>query len=1284
MGSARTPLALLVCGALAACGTSGDISSGEDDTGISFDGAAARGVVDAADGAVGGTEPDVPTVGGQDAEPAADVGEQDVLVDAAVEDAPDDVPIGPQAGETGWPCEENIDCFSGLCLPSAAGEVCAETCDAACPEGFTCSSLQLPGADPTFVCMDRQVHLCQPCQAHSDCQLFSGEAGARCVSLGAVEGSFCGLPCESANDCPGGDGGDFVCVSILGEGQCLPASGACQCNAWGIQSAAATGCGEPPCEGSRGCTQDGLSVCSAPEPLAELCNGEDDDCDSVVDNGFLTDGQYLHPEHCGACGDSCSDSIASGTAACGVVDGLATCVVEVCDDGYEKVSAGECAPSAEGHCAPCSLDADCPDWLQCQGMGAGAFCLSTCESDGDCAEGYACTELPGTGELACLPGGGACAGPGSPCVVNGHCEDLDACTADVCGADDTCGYEAINCDDGEVCTSDSCDVALGCVSVAVDDGEACDDGEVCTVGDACAAGLCGAGDWLECDDGLFCTVDACVAVDGGGAGCENAPVEGVCVIDGGCQADGAGHPSDPCLVCDAGLDSLGWSARLDGSECSDGEYCTVGDGCLGGVCTPAGPRDCGFLDSQCAVGGCDEGAETCTPDAVDDGVGCDADGNACTVGDACGAGACEAGAALDCDDGLECTVDACEVDAGTGEPGCVHTPVAGACVIDDGCVVEGASPVDEPCRVCSTALDPWAWSDRADGTECEDGAWCTVGDTCAAGVCEAGAAADCSGLSDQCLTGTCDEEADACVATPVAEGVACDADGDGCTVGDACAGGVCLAGSQADCSDGVACTDDVCGSDDPGAFSCTHPVTEGACYIGGACYTAFQDHPDDACLGCFPADSPDIWSPQEDGLICDDGNPCSDDDACSGGVCAGVSESECAPLEVEAETESCGLCGTRQRTRECGGTCSWGVWGDWGECSSEGVCEAGSTQAEDEGCGMCGTRTRYRACSASCDWEPWSPFGGCTDEGTCSAGTTEPGTEGCGDCGTRATVRTCGDSCEWGPFEANGSCQSEGICSPNDTQSSSEPCGLCGTQGLQRTCNAQCGWSGWQQVGACSDQGVCTPGQTQDDTQTCGNCGSQARTRTCGGSCQWEAWPSWSGCSGSGECSAGQSESQSCGNCGTQSRTCSGGCDWGGWSGCSDPCPDSHTVWRFYWGAGDNADHMFSLTNNPPSPYWTEGAGFKLYDTPGPGLVALYQSYNAASVDHLQGKSATEGQPSYCCHSSLGYCSTSQTAHANKPLYRLYNPNNSDHFVTTNAGEAGGGYVNEAVVCYVP
>ncbi|MFH1535559.1 MAG: C1 family peptidase [Patescibacteria group bacterium] len=98
--------------------------------------------------------------------------------------------------------------------------------------------------------------------------------------------------------------------------------------------------------------------------------------------------------------------------------------------------------------------------------------------------------------------------------------------------------------------------------------------------------------------------------------------------------------------------------------------------------------------------------------------------------------------------------------------------------------------------VCSTNAD------------CDDGLYCNGTETCIAGVCQAGVPADCSNLSDQCNTGVCDETADSCKTQPKPNGTSCD-DGLYCNVGETCQAGECK-GTPRNCDDGKTCTSDTC------------------------------------------------------------------------------------------------------------------------------------------------------------------------------------------------------------------------------------------------------------------------------------------------------------------------------------------------------------------------------------------------------------------------------------------------------------------------------------------
>ena len=1119
-----------------------------------------------------------------------------IAPDTSESTAPSDTSAAPgdalEPGSVGSPCEENLDCFSGYCIPSSEGYVCAEYCNETCPDGLECRLLTLPGGDPTYICVDPFVHLCQPCEAHSDCQLHSGDTGARCIERGDALGSFCGATCNDESPCPQG----FTCEAQEGEdAQCQPEGGTCTCNAWALEIAATTSCSIGSCQGSRTCTADGLSECDAPVAADEACNGDDDDCDGVADESFAVDGLYTHPEHCGACGESCADTIANAQATCGVIDGLPTCVVEACEAGYIQVDATSCVIDSESQCVPCDDTSPCASSaLSCEALGGATFCVAACEQDSECAPGFACTTVTKDVAFCLLPTGG-CATEGTACVDDAACEDLDPCTDGLC-VDGACTFTATTCDDDEPCTEDTCDPILGCTFSPLEDSVSCDDGSPCTEGDLCVGGACISGPAVDCDDGLLCTDDSCEEGIDGAAVCVNSAAAGTCVVDAACVFDGQTNISNPCEVCDALAEPYGWSAQTNGVPCDDGLYCTVSDACQDGLCSAGSERDCSPLDDgACQLGVCDEESETCVPGAAEDGTSCDSDGDGCTAGDACVAGSCEPGEAVVCDDSLSCT--------------------------DDFCVSAG-----------------------------------------------------------------------------------------------------------------------------PDQHTCDYEVIDDACLIGGTCYTALSDHPDDVCLGCFPTASPTSWTAQPEGLVCDDGIACTYGDVCSAGVCTGelsevcglgdedtvacgfcgtqtrsctegcqwgefgvcVGEGVCAAGDSEEETQPCGQCGLSTRVRTCSEGCAWSEWSEWGECVESGTCAPGEVESEAGSCGNCGTQERNRVCGDTCEWGPWGDYGLCNGEGVCAPGEEEEETQSlpCGNCGTQEQrrVRTCSEGCGWGAFgawEDVGTCTSEGICAQGteDAQTQVVSCGACGTQTQERTrtCTESCDWGAfgeWLSVSGCSGEGVCTPGDEQEEFQTvsCGNCGTQQqrRTRECTAGCGWGSYGSWQNvgsCSGQGSCSPGQQESQGCGLCGgTQTRSCNASCQWGSFGSCSVTCPSTQLIYRFYTIDGPNSDNHYFSTGANPGGYQNEGPVFHVYTGPAPGLIPLYQLYDAGTNDHLLSTFTAEG--AHGLQSQLGYCSQSPSALGSTPLQRLYNPSTGNHFATISSVEVASatanGYVLEGTPCYVP
>ena len=229
---------------------------------------------------------------------------------------------------------------------------------------------------------------------------------------------------------------------------------------------------------------------------------------------------------------------------------------------------------------------------------------------------------------------------------------------------------------------------------------------------------------------------------------------------------------------------------------------------------------------------------------------CD-DGDPCTVDDECGdQGFCVGTPVAGCDDGLDCTQDACLF-----PDECTHNLKPGHCLVDDACYEEGASDPGQPCHSCQTALatDQFLPDDTL---TCDDGNGCTKDDACQSGQCVSGPL-DCDD-KEACTIDFCD--GDQCIHDALAG--ECD-DGDLCTTDDECKAGACT-GTPVDCDDGNSCTQDSCDK----MAGCVNAVIASAepipCEDGNLCTV------NDICINgtCAPGSA---------GLDCDDGNPCTND-----------------------------------------------------------------------------------------------------------------------------------------------------------------------------------------------------------------------------------------------------------------------------------------------------------------------------------------------------------------------------------------------------------------------
>jgi len=255
-----------------------------------------------------------------------------------------------------------------------------------------------------------------------------------------------------------------------------------------------------------------------------------------------------------------------------------------------------------------------------------------------------------------------------------------------------------------------------------------------------------------------------------------------------------------------------------------------------------------------------------------------------------------------------------------------------------GMCAQDCSVIDvPPCyeAVCNTETAACEITAQADGEICDDGLFCTDGDSCIGALCVPGDPMICAGKSDDpCLLQECDEDLDVCNETgQVPNGTACISP-DTCTSNAICQNGFCL-GAPLDCSlapvpnechvsqcdpllgsvcapipgnDGQPCDTfgDLCmenktclAGDCVGGVptvcpsnGCNNGVcnpVDGSCGLmpvppGGNCLEAT-----DACnTGICNASGQCLGSPANNGASCNDGNACTVTDTCGAGLCNGV------------------------------------------------------------------------------------------------------------------------------------------------------------------------------------------------------------------------------------------------------------------------------------------------------------------------------------------------------------------------------------------------------------
>ena len=419
-------------------------------------------------------------------------------------------------GTFGAPCTQNDDCDSAICIDTANGKVCSKTCTEDCPLGFECVE-KTGGTDSVFYCRSRFVTICDPCFDSTDCNIDGGSENI-CISQGN-SGSFCGVKCEvGSNDCLAGYECKPTKDDKSGTSshQCVPKNGGeCLCSLRARKLTRKTACAIGnefgTCLGQRTCGSSGLSTCSAKKPQAEECNLKDDNCDGNVDN--ITKGQVactVKNQHgtCAGTVDKCDtlgDPVCSAKSPkpelCNGIDDDCDSITDenLCDDG-NSCTTDSC--NTDGSCKHQDLtNVSCDDGDVCtkQDKCATGTCVGSdkkvCNDDNPCTQDLCdkkngCTFKPLSK--------GSCADDGNPCTQ-------DLCKVGTCSHPQMKNGLACS-SDGEVCTTDQCKAGI-CAHLA--NTKKCDDGDKCTLNDYCKDTKCLGGKPKDCNDGNPCTNDLC-------------------------------------------------------------------------------------------------------------------------------------------------------------------------------------------------------------------------------------------------------------------------------------------------------------------------------------------------------------------------------------------------------------------------------------------------------------------------------------------------------------------------------------------------------------------------------------------------------------------------------------------------------------------------------------------------------------------------------------------------------------------------------------------------------